>query len=122
MWDEDSYEDQDTWTIDPRDLREHRQAGWKQIQKRMTFRTLPDACGEIDDPPTDDAMLSTLEPFGLTGRYLQQLAIRVRTIGDARAVIRDGIKIRQIGIAGRRCLAEALERADKWLEDNKVMT
>jgi hypothetical protein len=84
----------------------------------MTFRTLPDACGEIDDIPTDDAMLSTLEPFGLTGRYLQQLAIRVRTIGDARVVIRDGIKIRQIGIAGRRCLAEALERADEWLSAN----
>jgi hypothetical protein len=96
MWDED--DEPDTWQPDPRDLAEHRQAAWKLIQHRMTFRTLPDTCGDIDDPPTDDAMLSALEPFGLTGDYLHHAAARIRTIGDARVVIRDGIPIRRMGV------------------------
>ena len=72
----------------------------------------------IEDPPTNDAPLSALEPFGLTGEHLQHAINRIGNIEAARVVIRDNIPIRRMGAEGRRCLSEALERADEWLAAN----
>ena len=104
------------WQPDPKDLADHREYLQKREAIAEAWRTGPDPA---DIPPTDDAPVSALEPFGVDCEMLGILYTRLRTVGDARRAIahpEDGI--RYFGYIGRQQVALALVAADRWLAEN----
>ena len=104
------------WTPDPRDLADHREWHRKHDELAQTWRAGPDP-SEI--PPTDDAPVSALEPFGVDSEVLGILYTRLPTVGDARhAIAHPEDEIDYFGPVARGKVTLALAAADKWLEEN----
>ena len=103
---------------DPRDWEEHCEACRRLAEHNNEIRcrcaTIP-----IEIIPTDDAPLSSLEPFWIDNDCLARLDGDVLTVGDARQVIADKtLHLEMLGPGHRRKIAIAVARADKWLAEN----
>lgn len=71
-----------------------------------------------DNPPTDDAWITSLEPFGLATRLIESLdAAGLGTVGAVREWLRTREKIPGIDGSYSRVIAESLEKADAWLRE-----
>jgi hypothetical protein len=104
------------WQPDPRDLADHREWKRKHDELAETWRVGPDP-SEI--PPTDDAPVSALEPFGVDAEVLGILYTRIPTVGDARrAIAHPEDKIGYFGPQAREAVSLALSAADRWLAEN----
>ena len=101
------------WQPDPKDLADHREYVRKHQAIGEAWQAGPDPS---DNPPTDDAPVSALEPFGVDCEMLGILYTRLPTVGDARqAIAHPEEEIRYFGEVGRQQVAQALAAADKWL-------
>ena len=101
---------------DPRDIRDHLEAQ-KTIRQRIADhqKRIARHEGTVEIPPTDDAPLTALEPFGVTVDMLSKLDW-IGSIGDARTVAADPQeKGPWLGPAFRAVLRKAVAGADRWL-------
>ena len=105
---------------DPRDWAEHCEACQRISEEmRCKRRCVRRRMNPADNPPTDDAPLSALEPFGLDSDNLTKLDGQLFDIHDARyAVAHPDIHIDWLGPECRRKLAQALRLATRWLAKN----
>ena len=108
---------------DPRDLAEHLVATQRRTirvdghRRRIARLERRQAHGQDITPPTDDAPLAALEPFGVDSEKLGKLDW-ILTVRDVREIIADGQTGWQLGPGFREVLRLALERADRWLAKN----
>jgi hypothetical protein len=104
---------------DPRDWLEHCEACQRIAEElRCKKKCLRQSVKPADNPPTDDAPLSALEPFGVDSELLGILDRWLRTVQDARAVLATGEKLPYLGDTNRRTLAQAVAAATRWLAKN----